>query len=61
MRGEYPKIKTDNLPVKEEYILIPLVNRAMPTRIYTPEPPNGKCLIFIHGYAGTFDNFNCEC
>lgn len=64
MRGGYPEIKRDDLSVKERDILIPLTNRAMPARIYTPKNPNGKCLIFVHGggfYAGTFDSFNHEC
>ena len=44
-------IKTDNLRVAENDILIPLDNHAIPARIYTPERTNGKCLIFVHGGA----------
>ncbi|MDB6237689.1 hypothetical protein [Lactobacillus amylovorus] len=51
MRGGYPEIKTDNLRVAENDILIPLDNHAIPARIYTPERTNGKCLIFVHGGA----------
>ena len=49
MLGGYPEIKTDNLRVAENDILILLDNHAIPARIYTPERTNGECLIFVHG------------
>lgn len=49
MLGGYPEIKTDNLRVAENDILIPLDNHAIPALICTPERTNGKCLIFAHG------------